>query len=108
MIKMTLRLVLIGLSLLLVGCSAPETSSESERPLSRIELQKAYDQSFEELQSAYSQKVGRIACTEFFGGNLDNAARYFRILEAIVPTWEGYADGVLREGAAFEVSLCLP
>jgi hypothetical protein len=39
-------------------------------------------------------------------GDYPNASRWFRILEAIVPTWEGYADGVLREGKNFDAALC--
>ena len=62
--------------------------------------------SFEELQSQYAQKVGGAACTAFMVGDYQNAARWFRILEAIVPEWEGYAAGVLREGKSFDAARC--
>jgi hypothetical protein len=39
-------------------------------------------------------------------GDYPNAARWFRILEAIVPEWEGYAAGVLREGKNFDAARC--
>jgi hypothetical protein len=39
-------------------------------------------------------------------GDYQNAARWFRILEAIVPEWEGYAAGVLREGKSFDAARC--
>ena len=62
--------------------------------------------SFEELQSQYAQEVGGAACVAFMAGDYANASRWFRILEAIVPTWEGYADGVLRDGKNFDATLC--
>ena len=81
--------------LVLSGCSHSKDYPEPEQTMS-----------FEELESQYAQKLGVTACVEFMGGNYKNAARYFRILEAIVPAWEGYADGVIREGKSFDARNC--
>ena len=57
--------------------------------------------SFEDLQSAYIQKVGIAGCMAFFSGDYKKAAHCFRIIEAVVPEWRGYAEGALRDGKAF-------
>jgi hypothetical protein len=62
--------------------------------------------SFEELQSAYIQKVGAAGCVAFFEGDYKNASYWFRIIEAVVPEWEGYSQGVLRDGKAFDAKRC--
>ena len=94
--KFGIRLgVLVLAASVLTGCGSSEGFPEPAPTLS-----------FEELESQYAQKVGVTACVEFMGGHLENAVHYFRILEAIVPTWEGYADGVLREGKSFDARLC--
>ena len=79
----------------LSGCASSQSFPEPEPTMS-----------FEELESQYAQKLGLTACVEFMGGHYENAARYFRILEAIVPEWEGYSQGVLRDGKAFDAKLC--
>lgn len=94
--KIWIRLgVAVLLTCALTSCGSTEALPEPEPTLS-----------FEELQSQYANQVGAIACVQFMGGNYEGASRYFRILEAIVPTWEGYADGVLREGKSFDARLC--
>jgi hypothetical protein len=80
----------------LSGCGSSESSFPAPSP----------SLSFEELQSAYIQRVGTAGCTAFFVGDYKNAAHWFRIIEAVVPEWEGYADGVLREGKAFDAARC--
>ena len=62
--------------------------------------------SFEELQSAYIQKVGAAGCVAFFEGEFKNTSYWFRIIEAVVPEWEGYSQGVLRDGKAFDAQRC--
>lgn len=94
--RQTIKIAIACFSILaLSGCGGSEGFPEPEKTMS-----------FEELESQYAQKLGVTACVEFGGGNYENAARYFRILEAIVPAWEGYADGVLREGKSFDARNC--
>jgi hypothetical protein len=94
--RQTLKIVIVCLSMLaLSACGGGQDFPEPEPTMS-----------FEELESRYAQMLGVTACVEFGGGNYENAARYFRILEAIVPAWEGYADGVLREGKSFDARNC--
>jgi|688.fasta_scaffold253243_1 hypothetical protein len=94
--RQTLKITIACFSILaLSACGGSKSLPEPVRTMS-----------FEELESQYAQKLGVTACVEFGGGNYENAARYFRILEAIVPAWEGYADGVLREGKSFDARNC--
>lgn len=94
--KQTPKIAFAYLSLLLLaGCGS---SNPTPSPTPSL--------SFEELQSQYMQKVGAAGCTAFMVGDYENAARWFRIIEQVVPEWEGYADGVLREGKSFDAGLC--
>lgn len=70
---------LIGGCLLVLLSACGQTSDNLDPALSL---------SFEELQSRYAQEVGVAACTAFMAGDYSNAARLFRILEAVVPEWE--------------------
>ena len=77
---------------------APHTNGHTPAPMPSM--------SFEELQSAYIQKVGVSGCVAFFDGDYKSAARWFRIIEDVVSGYEGYADGVLRDGKAFDAAHC--
>jgi uncharacterized lipoprotein YajG len=87
-------LAILATLLLLAGCGEVETP----KPVKTM--------SFAELQSNYAQQLGLRGCTAFMVGDMTRAFEAFRILEKIVPDWEGYAAGVIQEGASFDANLC--
>jgi len=57
-------------------------------------------------KSELAQKLGVTGCVAFFRGDYQEASDAFRILGQLVPEWEGYAEGVLRQGKSFDAQLC--
>ena len=94
--RQSLKIAIACFSILaLSGCGSGQSIPEPERTMS-----------FEELESAYLQRVGVNGCMAFFGEDYQKASYWFRIIEAVVPAWEGYSQGVLREGKAFDAQRC--
>jgi hypothetical protein len=94
--RLTLKIAIACFSVLsLTSCGSSSALPEPELTMS-----------FEELQSEYVQKVGAAGCVAFFAGDYQNAAHWFRIIEAVVPEWEGYSAGVLAEGKNFDAQRC--
>jgi hypothetical protein len=91
-------IVALGISLIfgLSGCGSASTPEPTPTP----------SLTFEDLQSQFAQQLGVKGCMAFMSGQYQVASNYFHILATIVPEWEGYDIGVLREGKAFNAARC--
>lgn len=94
--KRVLAMIVVISILGLSGCASSGTTEPTPAP----------SLSFEDLQSEYAQQLGIKGCMAFISGQYSAASEYFRILATIVPEWEGYDIGVLKEGKNFKAERC--
>jgi hypothetical protein len=86
---------------LLTACASSIDRDANSKNNSGIEMPE-----IEVTKSELAQKLGVTGCVEFFKGDYQKASDAFLILERLVPDWEGYAEGVLRQGKSFDAQLC--